>query len=323
LEFVKCFFQKTRENLRKLHKGEIVKNLFIINKFAGKSQSYNSVLSQLERLNLDNCTVKYTQGVGDATVIAREFVSNTDDFVNVFVCGGDGTINEVFNGIYDLKNCALAPVPTGSGNDFIRSFGVPKEDFLNIENLIKGKKIFIDLIKCNDKIGANSVTIGYDCAVAKNVEKFKRWKFITSSFAYKLSLIYCLVNKRKHNFDIYGDKKALPEIDNTYLLSVTAKGKYYGGGIKCAPLADNSDGYLDFMYIPTVGVLKFLSLLGLFIKGQHVDNPKLNIVYHNKFKEVEYRSNTPVEIGIDGEIFSVTKATISVIPKAVQLILPN
>lgn len=299
-----------------------MQNLFIINKHAGKNESYKTILQQIEKIKPENCTVKFTECIGDATVIAREFISSADDFVNVFACGGDGTINEVMNGVYNLDNCAVAPVPTGSGNDFVRSFGVPKEDFLNIEKLLKGKRITVDLLKCNDRIGANSVTIGYDCAVAKNVEKFKRWKIITSSFAYKLSICYCLLSKRKHRFKIFGDGKPLPEINNTYLLSVSAKGKYYGGGIKCAPLADNSDNFIDFMYIPTVGVFKFLFLLSSFIKGKHINNPKIDFVYHNKFTEIEYKSNTPIEIGIDGEIHTVMSAKVSILPNAVELILP-
>lgn len=299
-----------------------MQNLFIINKHAGKNESYKTVLRQIDKIKPENCTVKFTECIGDATVIAREFIRSSNDFVNVFACGGDGTINEVMNGVYNLDNCAVAPVPTGSGNDFIRSFGKSTEDFLNIEKLLKGKAFPVDLLKCNEKIGANSVTIGFDCAVAKNVEKFKRWKIITSSFAYKLSLFYCLVSKRKHHFKIYGDGKPLPEINNTYLLSISAKGKYYGGGIKCAPLADNSDKLIDFMYIPTVGIFKFLSLLGCFTKGNHINNPKIDFVYHSKFKEIEYKSPNPIEIGIDGEIYTVNSAKISVLPKAVQLILP-
>ncbi len=299
-----------------------MQNLFIINKHAGKNESYKAILQQIDKIKPENCTVKFTECIGDATVIAREFISSADDFVNVFACGGDGTINEVMNGVYNLDNCAVAPVPTGSGNDFVRSFEIPKEDFLNIEKLLKGKRITVDLLKCNDRIGANSVTIGYDCAVAKNVEKFKRWKIITSSFAYKLSIFYCLLSKRKHNFKIFGDGKPLPELNNTYLLSVSAKGKYYGGGIKCAPLADNSDNFIDFMYIPTVGVFKFLFLLSSFIKGKHINNPKIDFVYHNKFTEIEYRSHSPIDIGIDGEIHTVMSAKVSVLPNAVELILP-
>ena len=298
-----------------------MQHLFIINKTAGKNDSYLKVTEQLEKLNLENAIVKYTGCKGDATNIARDFVKNSNDFVNIYSCGGDGTFNEVVNGIYDLDNCAVAPVPIGSGNDFIRSFEVSKEDFLNIEKLLQGTTKSVDLIRCNDKICTNSVNIGFDCAVAKNVDIFKKWPLITSSFAYKLSIVYCLISKRKHNFQIYADNSLLP-MKSTYLLSVSAKGKYYGGGIKCAPYADNMDGFIDFMFIDSVGILKFLSFLGSFVKGEHINDSTADFVYHNKFKEIEYKSKTPIEIGVDGEIFAVTDAKISVLKDALKIILP-
>lgn len=298
-----------------------MQHLFIINKTAGKNDSYLKVTEQLEKLNLENATVKYTGCKGDATNIARDFVKNSNDFVNIYSCGGDGTFNEVVNGIYDLDNCAVAPVPIGSGNDFIRSFEASKEDFLNIEKLLQGTTKSVDLIRCNDKICTNSVNIGFDCAVAKNVDIFKKWPLITSSFAYKLSIVYCLISKRKHNFEIYADNSLLP-MKSTYLLSVSAKGKYYGGGIKCAPYADNMDGFIDFIFIDSVGILKFLSFLGSFVKGEHINDSTADFVYHNKFKEIEYKSKTPIEIGVDGEIFAVTDAKISVLKDGLKIILP-
>lgn len=278
-------------------------------------------MAELERLGLMG-NVSYTEAPGDATRIAREFVlADNNEPALVYACGGDGTVNEVISGVYDLENCSVAPVPVGSGNDFIRSFTDDPASFLDIEALQNGRDVEIDLLRCNDKISDNSVTVGYDCAVAKNVDKFKKWKLISSSFAYKLSIFYCLFTKRRHNFTIKADGETLSH-EGTYLLSVSAKGKFYGGGIKCAPRADHGDGLIDFMAIDTVGVLKFVSLLPSFIKGKHLDNPKIDFIRHNKYKTVTYTADEPFEIGIDGEILTVDKAEISVLPKAVKIRVP-
>ncbi len=298
-------------------------HLFIINKHAGKSAAYEDILSQLKPLNTpEKLVIEYTKCPKDATDIARRYVKNSDEFVRIYACGGDGTFNEVLNGVYDLENCAVASVPTGSGNDFIRSFDIPKEDFLSVEKLLNGSEVEVDLLKCGDKISGNSITIGYDCAVAKNVDKFKKKKLIGAPLAYKLSIFYCLINGRKHSFSIIADGKKL-KCDGTYLLSVCAKGKYYGGGIKCSPKADNCDGYIDFMSVKTVGVFKFVSLLPTFVKGGHIDNPKLDFITHSKVKKVSYLSEKPFEIGIDGEIITVDKAEIELLPKAQKIILPK
>lgn len=298
-------------------------HLFIINKHAGKGEPLANIEEQLKRIEArEDVTIEYTKCAGDALNIARSYVSGSGEFVRIYACGGDGTLNEVLNGVYDLSNCAVAPVPIGSGNDFIRSFEIPKSSFLNLDKLINGREVSVDLLKCGDKISGNSITVGYDCAVAKNVDKFKKRKLISSSFAYKLSIFYCLLRERRHNFTIIADGSKLVS-DGTYLLSVSAKGKFYGGGIKCSPKADRSDGYIDFMAVKTVGVLKFISLLPTFVKGGHIDNPKFDFVAHKKLKSVSYISDKPFEIGFDGEIFTMNRADIEILPKAQKIILPN
>ncbi len=295
-------------------------HLFILNKNAGKTKRYEILSRQLEKLG--GVEIRFTEHKGHATEIAEEFVRNADDFVTVYACGGDGTINEVLNGVYRYENCAVAPIPVGSGNDFVRSFCDDSDRFLNLEDMMNGEIVEVDLLKCNDKISGNSVTVGYDCAVAKNVDKFKHIKLISSGFAYKLSIFYCLLTKRKHYFRTLTDGREVRR-DKPCLLSVCAKGKYYGGGIKCAPLADNSDGMIDFMYIPTIGVLKFVSLLPSFVKGKHIDNPKMSFVRHEKVSTVEYIGTEPFEIGIDGEIFTVDRAKIEVLKKAQKIVIPK
>ena len=300
-----------------------MRHLFIINKHAGKGGAWADIVSQLEKYKGDKSfELHYTTAKGDAATFSREYVKNSGEFVRVYACGGDGTLNEVINGVYDLENCAVAPVPIGSGNDFIRSFSADKKEYLDIDNLINARERKIDLLKCGDRISANSITVGFDCAVAKNVEKFKKRRFISASLAYKLSIFYCLFKERRHGFSVTldGEKQ---KADNTYLLSICAKGKYDGGGIKCAPLADNADGYIDFTLVTTVGVLKFIVMLSTFTKGKHINNPKLDFVSHKKVKSVVYENPEPFEIGIDGEIFTVRKAEIELLKDRLKIIIPE
>lgn len=299
-----------------------MRHLFIINRFSGKPESYKKVESQLEKYKeRPDFDIHYTEFAGDAETFSREYVKSRGEYVRVYACGGDGTVNEVVNGIAGLKNCAAAVVPIGSGNDFIRSLNAEKEDFLDIDKLINGEEISVDLLKCGDRISCNSITVGFDCAVAKAVDKFKKKRFVSASLAYKLAIFYCLFKKRSHTFSVTADGKEF-ERDGTNLLSICAKGKYYGGGIKCSPLADNSDGFIDFTLIKTVGVMKFVALLSTFTKGNHVNNPKLDFVFHDKVKTVSYTDSKPFEIGIDGEIFTVDRADVELIKDGLRVIVP-
>lgn len=300
-----------------------MRHLFVINKHAGKAKARLNIEAQLKQYEgNENFEIHYTKFPGEATEFVREYVKRRGGEVRIYSCGGDGTLNEVINGVYNFDKCSVAAVPIGSGNDFIRSFKIEKEKYLDINNLINGREIKIDLLKCGDKISDNSITVGFDCAVAKNVEKFKKRKFLTASLAYKLSIFYCLFKERSHNFRITADGEEL-KTDGTYLLSICAKGKYYGGGIKCSPLADNGDGMIDFTAIKTVGVLKFVSMLSTFTKGKHINNPKIDFILHNKYKSVVYENDSPFEIGIDGEIFTVDRAEIEILKNALTIVLPK
>lgn len=300
-----------------------MRHLFIINKHSGKGNAWMDIEAQLNKYSgRGDFEIHYTKSRGDATAFAREYVLGSSDFTRIYACGGDGTFNEVLSGVYDLNNCAIAVVPIGSGNDFIRSFGIEKEKYLDIDNLINGREVFVDLLKCGDRVSGNSITIGFDCAVAKNFVKFNKRKHISSELAYKLSIFYCIFKERVHNFTVITDGEKL-NIDGTYLLSICAKGKYYGGGIKCAPLADNSDGYIDFTAIKTVGVLKFVSLLSTYVKGEHLNNPKIDFIINKKVKSVIYENPEPFEIGIDGEIVTVDRAEITLLEKAQRIVLPK
>lgn len=299
-------------------------HLFIINPTAGKRNMTAELSRQINTLSLDTpYTVAVTKGVGDATKIARDFVANTPDFVHIYACGGDGTFNEILNGVRGLDNCAIGVIPIGSGNDFVRSFdGFSIETLLNLSVTINGTIQEIDLFECNGKVAANVISIGYDCAVAKNMVRFKRWPLVNGEMAYKISLVYCLISKMKHPFTIVADGKQAENNGKPYLLAVAGNGKFYGGGFKAAPCARFNDGYIDFVSISTVSVLTFVRLLRTFTKGEHINNPKMPFIKHMKCKWFQIFYNTPIDIGLDGEIMTVQNPKVTVLPGAQKIIMP-
>ena len=168
------------------------------------------------------------------------------------------------------------------------------------------------------------VSAGYACEVADRAQKNKRLPLMSGPFAYKLAIVQCLITKRRHSFIPYADGKRieLPKGYKTQMLAVAAKGKYYGGGIKATPRAELDDGLIDFMSIPTVPLSKFASLLGPFTRGEHIDNPKAPFILHNKCRQMKFDNNGELKIGIDGEMFVMRDPVISVVPKAIDIIIP-
>lgn len=299
-------------------------HLFILNKFAGTKDTTPELEEKIKKLKSDDdIVIEYTKEAGDARRIAGEYAEKYDA-LRVYACGGDGTANEALTGLIGHKNAALGVIPVGTGNDLIRSLPAQKEDFLDPQKMIEGSVVKIDLLRCEDKYALNVISVGYDCEVAAQAQKNKRLPLMSGSFAYKLAILQCLLTKRKHTFRPFADGEEIKLKDGykTQMLAVASNGMYYGGGIKCSPKAKLSDGYIDFMSIPTISVPKFLSLVSDFIKGEHIDNPKMPFILNKKCKELKLIDDKELKIGIDGEMFYMKDPAITILPSAFDIIVP-
>ena len=147
-----------------------MKHIFIINPAAGKKDSRQRVYTMAEALkknhNLD-VECKLTKSRGHATALTRAF-AETGDYVRFYACGGDGTVNEIANGIAGFPNAAMTCIPIGSGNDFLKNFGKDAEPlFLDAENLWNGDVTPLDLIDCNGKYCLTIACTGIDARIAE------------------------------------------------------------------------------------------------------------------------------------------------------------
>lgn len=302
-----------------------MEHLFIINPAAGKADKSKELIEKIKSVKTeDKVTIKITEGPGAATEIVKKHLSEADDFVRVYACGGDGTANEVLRGVIGFDNCALGVVPMGSGNDFVRSFeDNTKSDFVDMQAMMMGEDTAIDVMECQGRYSMNNMSVGFDAAVAKNVDKFKRLPLVSGSLAYKISIVYCLFTKRKHKYRMIADGKEYVSSEVKTLLAVAGNGKYYGGGIKATPLAEFNDGKIEFMHIKTISAVRFIFLINTYIKGEHIDNPRFPFVKHTKCESITFESDQNIDIGFDGEILSLKNPTVRIIPSAIKVIVPK
>ncbi len=303
-----------------------MKHLFILNAFAGKKSSVEELRKKIALLKLDGeCIVEETKKAGDAKTIARKYISATDDFVRVYACGGDGTANEAMSGMVGLPNCALGVIPVGTGNDFVKSFDYNADDFRNLEKMSQGEVMTIDLLECNGNYAINTISVGYDCAVAKQAQKIKRIPFMTGPTAYKIALLYCLFSKRRHAFKTYADDILidLPQGYKHQMMCIAGNGKFYGGGFKATPCADLNDGNIDFVSVPTISVVRFAGLVGIFAKGEHIGHEKARFITHKKCKKLQFKYDKSIDIGLDGEIYNLKDPVVTIVPSAFKIIIPE
>lgn len=278
----------------------MMKHVFIINPISGKGKTLK-VAENIEKIcqkeNLDY-EINYTNYPGEATKIAKKYRFSKNIIYSV---GGDGTLNEILNGIVGTKNM-LAVIPSGSGNDFYKTLSKIDDELPNI-----------DIGKINDKYFINIVSIGIDAEVANNVSLMKK-KNIPTSQIYNASLVYTFFKYKYKNIEMTIDEKE--ESKGKCTILTICNGQVYGGGYKIAPEAKLTDGYFDVYYVEKVSKPSLPSLIGLLKKGLHERHKK---VHKSQATKIKFKCDKKLVCNIDGEIITDDKFTIKIIPQAITI----
>lgn len=298
----------------------MIRHLFIINPTAGSKNRSKEIIEKTSLLakSLSNRHRFYTELTTHrfhATEIARNYAIKYPD-IRIYACGGDGTVNEVLQGIKDYPQVKLSIIPIGTGNDFIKNI-VDKDNHrqFNLNDYIFGEVKEIDAIKVNNSLTLNIVSIGFDAHVADLANRNQ----VFGNKSYLLAITMALVGEINMPL-VYKIN------DHTYhsdvLLAFVANGKYYGGGMKIMPYAEVADGELEFVVIKKIGKLKFLSFFSKFISGNYLEN---DFVDYQKIKKVEIKrkDNKSFKINLDGEILELDYLNIEILPKRIKFIYPR
>lgn len=293
-----------------------MKHLFIINSKAGKGKAIKLIpdIKNAFKDSSEEFIIEVTEKVGHATELVRNYV-NRENY-RVYAVGGDGTLNEVLNGMVSTESC-LGVIPSGSGNDFIKSIYKEKLPENIIKDTINGKTKMIDLAKVDDRYFINISSVGIDAEVVDNAKIFKKYPFISGKIAYILSAIITILMYKYKSIQLIIDDRELT-LKNT--LIAFANGKYYGGGMKVAPSADIQDGFFDICVINKLSRVKMLTLFPRLIKGTH---SQIKEVSFYKGKKVAINSKEEITVNIDGEIMKRKNVIFEIIPRRINFIVPS
>lgn len=299
---------------------------FIVNPSAGKGNKTEKLIQTIkdacEKRGLDY-VVYLTTEMGDAERYAREVCElsrEKDERVRIFACGGDGTINECFNGAADYDGAELGVIPIGTGNDFVRNFG-GAEVFLDIEGQLDANVVTLDLIRYNDRYCVNMINIGFDCEVAARTAKLKTSPLVPSNLAYIFGLLGEFIKKSGTAFTCKLDGESLGE--RRLLLSLFANGGFCGGGFFSAPEASLADGLIDFCFIRNISRFRFLSLVGKYKSGTHLQMKKRDEIFeYGTCREAELSFGQTRRICVDGEIEECDTLRLRIVKDAVRLLVP-
>jgi len=296
----------------------------IVNPVAGANSTrrkWSRIRQLLKRVGL-SFDYQYTEGVGHAIELARAAAS--DGYRYLVAVGGDGTVNEVANGILSSTNStttALGIVSTGTGSDFVRSVGIPRDYTSACSFLTSSRRLLIDVGVVEyqrqgetvKRFFVNAAGVGFDAAVVEATERLP--KYFGGTVPYLAGLMRTLFRYRNKPIVLrIGDK-----VESARVLNVAvANGCYLGGGMRIAPEASLDDNLLDVVVVGNIGKFELLKALPMVYKGTHVNHPKVRM---EKATHILVESSEPILVYADGELLGEGPASFGVVPAALNIVV--
>ncbi len=297
-----------------------MKHVFIINPSAGKSDRRQSIYDMADALRekhgLDvSCVL--TMSRGHATTIARE-LAQTGEEIRFYACGGDGTVNEVANGIAGFENAAMTCIPIGTGNDFLRNFGEDAALFSDVENLWNGEVQQLDLIDCNGRLALCIACSGIDARVADDVHKYDTQLDGKKAYIASLVVNFLFKDVNRHWTLTVGNE----EIEGDFALIAVCNGRFYGGGFMPVRQAKLNDGVLNTLVVKGISKPTLLRFVGPYSKGEYEKFPQYASYYETPV--VRIRSTTAdITTCVDGETIVSDDITVRLSEKKLNFFGPE
>lgn len=299
-----------------------MRHIFIINPKAGKGDQIQHLQAMAEALGQRhqlNVLCLLTRSPGHATTLAHS-LAETGEPLRLYACGGDGTINEVANGIAGFPNVAMSAIPVGTGNDFLKNFGADLEKFRDPEQLWDGPETTLDLIDCNGQYALTLACSGLDARVAADVHKFSTRPLLSGKGSYVASLaVNFLFKDIASHWTVSLD--GVPQTDDFSLVAV-CNGRYYGGGFCPVPEASMTDGVLNTLVVKKVSRPTFIRFVVPYSKGNYQKFPQCAACH--TAKEIRITSDQEdIVICLDGEILHTRDAVFRLAEKKLNFFMPH
>jgi diacylglycerol kinase (ATP) len=296
-------------------------------KFRGGARGHRlgHAIARLRQILGGEVEVCFTGGPGEATVLSRRLLLSGAQWLAV--AGGDGTINEVANGFFDhgsniRPDACLSILPSGSGNDLIRTLGIPPDALAAAKRLERPTDRALDVgwVRFRSFSGEWTERVFLNVAEAGIGAKLVSWRargglLLKGRLGYRAGSLALAIFEPK--FELHLRLDSGEEFSTGLLLSmIAAGGRYFGGGMLCAPMASLDDGSLEAITLGDFSWWEVILKIRRFFSGRHLAEAK---VRHYRVRTMEARSDTPVFFELDGEPAGLLPATIRLLPAAIKL----
>ncbi len=275
-------------------------------------------------------THAFTEQPGHATDLARKAVEEGVD--RVIAVGGDGTANEVINGLLSLTAGSSAAtsfgvIPCGTGSDFCRSLGLKPDPAAAIARIASGRERLIDVghSTFTDKSGhtsqrlfINIATFGLSGIISANINDRSRAAFLPGPMRYLAGTLSALAGYRPPRMRITMDGTM---VERDVHLAAVANACFFGGGMKIAPEASLDDGLFDVVILDAIPRLRLARKIAKVYGGRHLGEPEITFLRarHVIAENVDPGHAAMGLLDLDGENPGMLRAEFSILPKALRL----
>lgn len=295
--------------------------IFIVNGAKRQSKKLISILDFFSNSTFfSKVEISLTQYPGHAKEIAN---INSINFDYIIAVGGDGTLNEVINGIDLTSKIVVGLLPYGTANDFSRGQKL-KFDAQFLFNLIKNdsfKTIDIGLVKSPDKVESinrrfiNIADIGLGGFVTQEILKNKN-KYLSGKIKYTQAILNGMIQYSKPEIKVVGDYNYQGKV----LTLAVCNGRYFGYGLCISPMANIQDKSLNITCIGNVSLMDYFKNLGKIKRGEIINHPEVN---YSDMKSIDvFHNDKSCPIEVDGEFIGYTPVSIQILPQKLKFLLP-
>lgn len=288
-----------------------VRIIILLNPAAGRHKARGRLHRALEVLRRagEKPEIEESRSAAHLVELARQAAAARPDLV--VSAGGDGTHHFVLNGVWGSET-PLGVLSLGSGNDLVKSLGIPVEPGAAARLLLKGKPWRIDLARVGTIVYGCIAGVGFDSVVTHYANE--RVKRVHGPLAYAWSLVRCLDEYRAHQLEISSGSEE--RFSGEIIFTTVGNTVSYGGGLRMAPFAKPDDGLLDVCIVTRMSKLELLRWVPATYRGTQLRNPR---ILYFQASTVSLESPSRLELFGDGEYIQDLPAKIEVEPRALSV----
>jgi diacylglycerol kinase (ATP) len=294
-----------------------MKSRLVVNPVSGTDAApdYLQTINERLRAALGSLDIVMTTEGGDAVRLAE--ASAREGYEQLFVAGGDGTLNEVLNGVARVPG-ALARVrfgliPLGTGNDFATALGLPEDVEEAVGVLLEGRIVLADVGVLNERYFVNVSAGGFVAEVSDAVNP--QLKTLAGKFAYLVGGAQVLMDYEALTARVSVEGAEAREM--SLEMFAVCNSRMVGGGRMIAPRALVDDGALDVCLVEAMPTLEFLSLLSSVSGGDHIEDERVSY-FRARALEIEF--DRPAKVNTDGEVLETSRCRYSLLPRAARFL---